>query len=109
MEDKLIKVLCHADDVTLFANNEDDLQRLPAAFNIEAQKLNIEILTTKTKSIAIEPRRYVPHFYPRPFSSLQREIRPKRISGRPLDVNAVYINKSDVAESIDVGVCGMEG
>ncbi|GJQ70990.1 hypothetical protein Trydic_g11989 [Trypoxylus dichotomus] len=45
MGDKLIKVLCYADDTTLFADSEDDLERLLQAFNIEAQKLNMEIST----------------------------------------------------------------
>ncbi|GJQ76015.1 hypothetical protein Trydic_g18068 [Trypoxylus dichotomus] len=56
MRDKLIKVLCYADDATPFADSEDGLQRLLQTFTIEAQKVNMEILTAKTKNIAREYR-----------------------------------------------------
>ncbi|GJQ75131.1 hypothetical protein Trydic_g9739 [Trypoxylus dichotomus] len=53
MGDKLIKVLCYADDATLFADSQKDLQWLLQVFNIEAQKPNMEISISKTKSMLI--------------------------------------------------------
>ncbi|GJQ65115.1 hypothetical protein Trydic_g7260 [Trypoxylus dichotomus] len=54
MGDKLIKVLYYADDATLFADSEDGFQRLLQAFNIEAQKLNLEISTSEAKSMVAQ-------------------------------------------------------
>lgn len=46
-----IKIACYADDVVLFAEEEDDLQRLLFQFNKTAKKYNMLISTSKTKSM----------------------------------------------------------
>lgn len=47
-----IKIICYADGAVLIAENEHDLQLLLAFHNI-CQQFNIEISTSKTKSIVI--------------------------------------------------------
>lgn len=43
----------YGDDTILFAENEDDLQRLLFQFKTATHKLNMKIATTKTKSMII--------------------------------------------------------
>ncbi|KAL6265901.1 hypothetical protein P5V15_002739 [Pogonomyrmex californicus] len=51
--DHRVNCLCYADDTVLLAESEDDLQRLLHAFKITVEQYNIEISTTKTKSMTI--------------------------------------------------------
>lgn len=57
--DKEVKILCYADDAVLFAENEDDLQRLLHTFNVTGKQYNMTISAKKTKCIttAKEPLR----------------------------------------------------
>lgn len=48
-----VNIICYADDVTLIANNEDDLQRLVHQFNISAKRYNMQISKQKTKCMVI--------------------------------------------------------
>ncbi|XP_045461986.1 uncharacterized protein LOC123672057 [Harmonia axyridis] len=48
-----IKIICYADDAVIVAESEDDLQRLLFKFYTKAKKLNMEISTTKTKSLVV--------------------------------------------------------
>lgn len=54
-----VNILCYADDAVLIAESEDDLQRMLQAFNRQAEKLNMQISTNKTKCMTItkEPLR----------------------------------------------------
>lgn len=49
MGDKVVKILCYADNAVLFADGEDGLQWLLQAFNREVHKLGIEISTTRER------------------------------------------------------------
>ncbi|XP_030766597.1 uncharacterized protein LOC115890494, partial [Sitophilus oryzae] len=51
MGDRNITILCYADDAVLFAENEDDLQRLVYLFNLVAKSYNMITSASKTKSL----------------------------------------------------------
>jgi len=53
MGTKEVKVVCYADDAVLFANSEDNLQRLLFNFTNKAKEFNMEVSTGKTKSMVI--------------------------------------------------------
>ena len=53
MGNQLINIDCYADDAVLLADNEDNLQRLLYTFQQSAKEYNMEISTTKTKSLVI--------------------------------------------------------
>lgn len=56
---KEIRVVCYADDMAIISNNEDELQRMVHEFVKSAKMYNMEISTTKTKTLvaAREPKR----------------------------------------------------
>ena len=49
----VFNIICYADDLTLVAENENDLWRLVYNFNNVCQKYNLKIAEEKTKSIKI--------------------------------------------------------
>ena len=51
--DETVNTICYADDVTLIADNEDDLQRLLNRFSHSCAKFDLKISPTKTKSLII--------------------------------------------------------
>lgn len=53
VNNKIIYILCYADDTVLIADNEDDLQRLLHQFDITTTAYDMEISTNKTKSMVI--------------------------------------------------------
>jgi len=48
-----VNIVCYADDVTLIADNEDDLQRLLTRFSQSCTKFDLKISSKKTKSLII--------------------------------------------------------
>ena len=51
--DENVNIICYADDATLIADNEDDLQRLLNRFSHSCAKFDLKISPTKTKSLII--------------------------------------------------------
>jgi len=50
---KEIKIICYADDATLVADNEDDLQRMLIKFAEACRTFELKISTNKTKTMTI--------------------------------------------------------
>ena len=48
-----MNIICYADDTTLIADNEDDLQRLLNRFSYSCTKFDLKISSKKTKSLII--------------------------------------------------------
>lgn len=48
-----ISLLCYTDDAVLFAESEDDLQKILQAFNNQAEILNMKVSTDETKCMTI--------------------------------------------------------
>jgi hypothetical protein len=48
-----IKIVCYADDATLISESENYLHRMLHTFKIQAEKCNMKISTSKTKSMTI--------------------------------------------------------
>ena len=51
--DENVNTICYADDATLIADNEEDLQRLLNRFSYSCAKFDLKISPTKTKSLII--------------------------------------------------------
>ena len=51
--DENVNIICYADDATLIADNEDDLQRLLNRFSYSCTKFDLKISSKKTKSLII--------------------------------------------------------
>jgi beta-xylosidase len=52
-KNKILKTVLYADDKMILAKTEDDLQIALNTLNEVAQKYNLKISTTKTRSMAI--------------------------------------------------------
>jgi len=53
MGNDLIHIICYADDAVLIADSEENLQTLLSRFDQIAERLNMEISISKTKSLTI--------------------------------------------------------
>ena len=51
--DDNVNMICYADDATLIADNEDDLQRLLNRFSQSCTKFDLNISSKKTKCVII--------------------------------------------------------
>lgn len=47
MGNKMVNIICYADEAVLIANNEDNLQRILHQFHKKAKEYNMEISTQK--------------------------------------------------------------
>ena len=59
MGESEIKAICYADDVVLMSEEEDNLQRMLCRFEQAADKINMQISTSKTQCLVVSkfPRR----------------------------------------------------